>query len=160
MMTRLGLWKVELALAGAVALGGSVLVAQEKLPGFALIPAGQFEMGDHHGFVDPKHGGDETPIHTVRVDAFYMGICTVTTREYCEFLNSALAQRMIEVREGGVYLVRGKDLLCETRGMSPYSRIGWGGGKFSVLDRKENHPIVCIRWPGAAVYCNWLSAQQ
>ena len=40
----------------------------------ALIPAGSFEMGDHHGFVDPKHGGDETPIHTVRLDAFYMGI--------------------------------------------------------------------------------------
>ena len=34
--------------------------AGDALPGFALIPAGQFEMGDHHGFVDPKHGGDET----------------------------------------------------------------------------------------------------
>ncbi|MCX6910711.1 MAG: SUMF1/EgtB/PvdO family nonheme iron enzyme [Verrucomicrobia bacterium] len=134
--------------------------AQQKMPGFALIPAGKFEMGDHHGFVDPKHGGDETPLHTVRLDAFYMGVCTVTTREYCEFLNSALAQRMIEVREGGVYLVSGKDLLCETREMSPHSRIGWSGGKFTVLDRKENHPIVCIRWPGATVYCNWLSAQR
>jgi len=133
---------------------------QQQMAGFALIPAGKFEMGDHHGFVDPKHGGDETPIHTVRLDAFYMGVCTVTTREYCEFLNSALAQRMIEVREGGVYLVGGQDLLCETREMSPYSRIGWGGGKFTVLDGKEQHPIVCIRWPGAAVFCNWLSAQQ
>ena len=84
--------------------------------GFVLIPAGKFEMGDHHGFVDPKHGGDETPIHTVRLDAFYMGINDVTTREYCEFLNSALAQKSIEVRDGGVYLAGGKDLLCETRG--------------------------------------------
>jgi Raf kinase inhibitor-like YbhB/YbcL family protein len=147
-----GAW---LVLAGASGVG-----AQQQMAGFALIPAGRFEMGDHHGFVDPKHGGDETPIHTVRVDAFYMGVYTVTTREYCEFLNSALAQRMIEVRQGGVYLVGGKDLLCETREMSPYSRIGWSGGKFSVLDRREQHPIVCIRWPGAAVYCNWLSAQQ
>lgn len=90
---------------------GSRAAMQQTMPGFALIPAGKFEMGDHHGFVDPKHGGDETPLHTVRLDAFYMGVCTVTTREYCEFLNSAIAQRMIEVRQGGVYLTGGKDLL-------------------------------------------------
>jgi len=47
--------------------------AQTDRTGFALVPAGTFEMGDHHGFVDPKHGGDETPIHTVRLDAFYIG---------------------------------------------------------------------------------------
>jgi len=33
---------------------------QGKLPGLMLIPGGRFEMGDHHGFVDPKHGGGET----------------------------------------------------------------------------------------------------
>jgi formylglycine-generating enzyme required for sulfatase activity/phosphatidylethanolamine-binding protein (PEBP) family uncharacterized protein len=96
----------------------------------------------------------------VRLDAFYMGIYTVTTKEYGEFLNSALALKQIEVREGGVFLKGGKDLLCETRAMSPYSRIGWDGKSFAVLDKKEQHPIVCIRWPGAAAYCNWLSAQQ
>ncbi len=128
-------------------------------PGMALIPAGSFEMGDHHGFVDPKHGGDETPIHTVRLDAFYMGINDVTTREYCDFLNSALAEQQIEVRDGGVYLAGGKELLCETRTMSPYSRIEWDDMHFIVLEHKEQHPIVCIRWPGAAAYCNWLSSQ-
>ncbi|MCX7428946.1 MAG: SUMF1/EgtB/PvdO family nonheme iron enzyme [Planctomycetia bacterium] len=135
-------------------------LGQENMPGMAMIPAGSFEMGDHHGFVDPKHGGDETPIHNVRLDAFYIGINDVTTQEYCEFLNSALALKQIAVREGGAYLVGGKDLLCEMRTMSPYSRISWDGGKFTVLDRKEDHPIVCIRWPGAAAYCNWLSAQK
>jgi formylglycine-generating enzyme required for sulfatase activity/phosphatidylethanolamine-binding protein (PEBP) family uncharacterized protein len=129
-------------------------------PAMAAIPAGTFEMGDHHGFVDPKHGGDETPIHKVRLDAFYMSVYAVTTQQYCEFLNSALAQKQIEVRQGGVYLAGGSDLLCETRAMSPYSRIGWDGKAFAVLDKKENHPVVCIRWPGAAVYCNWLSAQK
>ncbi|HOD49241.1 MAG TPA: SUMF1/EgtB/PvdO family nonheme iron enzyme [Candidatus Hydrogenedentes bacterium] len=128
--------------------------------GCVLIPAGIFEMGDHHGFVDPKHGGDETPVHQVRLDAFYMGIYDVTTRQYCEFLNAAVAQRTIEVRQGGVYLAGANELLCETRAMSPYSRIAWDGVHFAVLDRKEDHPIVCIRWPGAAAYCNWLSAQQ
>ncbi len=148
---------VVLATVWLAALG---IGAQEKPDGFTLIPAGTFEMGDHHGFVDPKHGGDETPLHKVRLDAFFMGINDVTTKEYCGFLNSAFAMRRIEVREGGVYLTGGNDLLCETRILSPYSRIGWDGARFTNLDGKENHPIVCIRWAGAAVYCNWLSAQQ
>ncbi len=89
--------------------------------GFAAIPAGQFEMGDHHGFVDPKHGGDETPLHTVRISAFAMAVNDTRTAEYCAFLNGALADRQVEVRDGGVYLAGGRDLLCETRTMSPSS---------------------------------------
>jgi len=135
-------------------------MAQEKRPGMALVPSGAFEMGDHHGFVDPRHGGNETPIHKVRLDAFYMGINDVTTGEYCDFLNSALAQKQITVRDRGVYLAGGSDLLVETRAMSPHSRIGWDGNAFAVLDRKEDHPVVCIRWAGAAAYCNWLSGQK
>ncbi len=126
----------------------------------ALIPAGEFEMGDHHGFVDPKHGGDEIPVHRVRLDPFFIGVNDVTTREYCAFLNLALSRKQIEVSDGGVYLAGGTDLLCETRAMSPYSRIGWDGKFFAVLDHKEDHPMVCLRWPGAAVYCNWLSARK
>ena len=152
--------KLLIATSALFGLLASSTLAQEKLPGMALIPAGSFEMGDHHGFVDPKHGGDETPIHTVRLDAFYIGINDVTTKEYCEFLNAALAQKQIAVRDGGIYFTGGSDLLCETRTMSPYSRIGWDGKLFAVLDQKEDHPVVCIRWPGAAAYCNWLSAQK
>ncbi len=133
---------------------------QEKLAGFALIPAGTFEMGDHHGFTDPKHGNDELPIHTVRLDAFYMGVNTITSQQYCAFLNASMEQRRIEVRQGGVYLAESDELLCETRGMSPYSGLLWDGTRFSVLEGRESHPIVCIRWPGAAAYCNWLGEQQ
>src|ERR1035437_4196331 len=83
-------------------------VASQGIKGMWLIPAGTFEMGDHHGFVDPKHGSDEIPIHKVRLDAFYIGINDVTTGAYCTFLNSAMTQKQIAVRDGGVYLVGGK----------------------------------------------------
>ncbi len=129
-------------------------------PSMVTIPAGSFEMGDHHGFVDPKHGSDEAPIHKVRLDAFQMGLNDVTTLEYAEFLNSAMALRLIEVRKGGIYLAGGSDLLCDTRESSRFSRIGWDGKKFSVPESKESHPMVCVRWRGAAVYCNWLSKQK
>ena len=79
--------------------GTSGSLTQEKMPGFALIPAGKFEMGDHYGYRDEKHESHEVPIHVVYVDAFYIGINDVTTKQYCEFLNSALAQKSIEVQE-------------------------------------------------------------
>ena len=146
----------------ALALGISTgfAVAQEKLPGMVLIPGGQFEMGDHQGYRDEKHESHEVPIHPVYLDAYYIGIYDITTQQYCEFLKSALAQRMIEVRQGGVYLVGGQDLLCDTRQSSQYSRTGWDGKQFTVLNTKENHPMICVRWHGAAAYCNWLSAQK
>ena len=125
----------------------------------ALIPAGKFEMGDHYGYHDEKHESHEVPIHPVSLDAYYIGIYDVTMRQYCVFLNSALVQKFIEVRNGGVYLVGRQDLLCDTRGSSRYSRIGWDGNIFTVLDQKEDHPMICVRWTGAAAYCNWLSAQ-
>jgi formylglycine-generating enzyme required for sulfatase activity len=151
----------RLVLAGfAVAAQGGAGFAAAAPPGMALIPAGAFEMGDHHGFVDPKHGGDETPVHRVRVDAFYLGIHHVTTEEFAKFLNSAAAQQQIEVRRGGVYFAGGSELLAETVALSAYSRLGWDGTRFSVLAHKEQHPVVGIRWPGAAAYCNWLSAQR
>jgi formylglycine-generating enzyme required for sulfatase activity/phosphatidylethanolamine-binding protein (PEBP) family uncharacterized protein len=146
-------------LAGSLGVCSGIPQPVGLVPGLVRIPAGTFEMGDHHGFVDPKHGGDETPVHLVRMDAFYIGINDITTQEYIAFLNSMLAQKRVEVRNGGVYLVGGVDLLCETRKLSTFSRIGWDGRTFTALDLKELHPVVCLRWPGAAVYCNWKSAQ-
>lgn len=143
-----------------VGLPFSTLRAESLTDGMVLIPAGSFEMGDHHGFVDPKHGGDEVPLHTVRLDSFRMAVHDVTTREYCGFLNDCMASRKVEVRAGGVYLTGKCDLLCDTRGSSPSSEIGWDGSRFSVLDKKEDHPMVCVRWHGAAAYCNWLSVKR
>jgi formylglycine-generating enzyme required for sulfatase activity/phosphatidylethanolamine-binding protein (PEBP) family uncharacterized protein len=139
------------------------LLATESLvpdPVLNPIPGGEFQMGDHHGFVDPKHGGDEIPIHKVRVDRFKIGVDLVTTAQFCAYLNSALGAGALEVRNGGVFPTVGRNLLCETREMSPFSRIGWDGKSFQVLDGKDAHPVVCIRWEGAAAYCNWLGARQ
>ena len=133
--------------------------AQEKIPGMVTIPAGSFEMGDHFGFVDPKHGSDEIPLHSVRLDSFLIGIHDVTTREFRGFLSDMLARKQIEVRKGGVYPTGGGDPLCDTRESSPSSPLGWDGKGFSVLDHKDEHPMVCVRWHGAAAYCNWLGAR-
>ena len=47
-----------------------------------LIPAGEFEMGDHFN----ERGGNERPVHTVFVDAFYIDIYEVTNAKYRKFI--------------------------------------------------------------------------
>ena len=147
-----GLW----ASASAPGIGA----ADPTPDGMVLIPGGTFEMGDHHDLGGREHRNDEVPVHTVTLDPFYTGMYEVTNRQYCEYLNAALKQRLIEVRGGNVYAVGGREMYCETRASVAYSRIGWDGEAFTVLDSKDDHPMVGVRWEGAAAYCNWLSAQK
>jgi len=45
-----------------------------------MIPAGSFKMGDHQG------GMSNAPIHTVKLDAFYMDVHEVTVGQFKKFL--------------------------------------------------------------------------
>ncbi|MDP6999888.1 MAG: formylglycine-generating enzyme family protein [Candidatus Poribacteria bacterium] len=49
-----------------------------------LIPAGLFEMGDHH-----DNMGSALPVHTVELDAFYMDVHEVTVGQFREFVNQS-----------------------------------------------------------------------
>ncbi|MEI6175759.1 MAG: DUF1566 domain-containing protein [Verrucomicrobiota bacterium] len=153
-----GLWHVRCVRGGTA----TSLTA----PALRPIPAGSFVMGDHFNFSDPDHPSDELPLHTVAISAFSMGTYDITNRQYCTYLNSALVQGLIEVRNGLVYATGGTTIYCETRqGESAlfgliYSGIEWDGTSFSVLANRDNHPMVGVRWEGAAAYCNWLSTVQ
>ncbi len=138
------------------------------------IPGGQFEMGDHYGFVDPQHPTDETPIHNVTISTFYMDKFDITVQQYCDFLNSVMSHGQITVgggkyyvsggprdsivaSSGIVYLKGSTDYLFLTLQAYNHSTISWDGQKFSVLDNRGNHPATGVSWFGAAAYCNWLS---
>jgi formylglycine-generating enzyme required for sulfatase activity len=124
------------------------------------IGGGQFEMGDHLGFIDPGHPSDEIPLHTVSISSFYIGKYDVTLAEYCNFLNSAVKENVITVKNGLVYLNGGQDVLFQSRTADQYSRIDWNGSVFSVLDNRGDHPVTSVMWQGAAAFCNWLSIRQ
>ena len=151
-----------LVLAVLVALAAqaqSTPPGSSKYPELTLLPAGQFQMGDHYGFVDPGHPSDEVPLHMVWIDSLLIGTFDVTNQQYVEFLNSAYSQGLIEVRAGLVYGKGGADFYNETHQVLGYSSIGWDGSTFTVIDNRSNHPVG-IRWFGAAAYTNWLSQQQ
>jgi formylglycine-generating enzyme required for sulfatase activity len=139
------------------ALPSATVTSTLPLSSLALIPGGTFEMGDHYGYVDPQHPTDELPIHNVDISQFSIGKTNITVQQYCDYLNSAFSQGLIRTDSGKVYLSNGKDLLFQTRQADQYSRIGWNGSRFSVLDNRGSHPVTGVMWFGAATYCNWLS---
>ncbi|MBT7059158.1 MAG: DUF1566 domain-containing protein [Lentisphaerae bacterium] len=130
---------------------------EEELPEFASIPGGEFEMGDHFDLGGAEHASDEIPIHTVAIDSFFMGVTEITNTQYCDYLNASLSQGLIEVRAGVVYAASGDDVYCETSTAASYSGIEWNETSFSVADGRQSHPMIGVRWLGAAAYCNWLS---
>lgn len=120
-----------------------------------FIPAGKFEMGDHF---DLGHG-DELPVHLVYIAEFWIDIHEVTNREYCDYLNSAYRQGLIEVISGMVYKYGDTEVYCDTTTSTPASRITWDGSTFGVVAGKGNHPMGMVSWFGAVAYANWLSAE-
>jgi formylglycine-generating enzyme required for sulfatase activity len=123
------------------------------------LPAGEFEMGDHFGFVDPGHPSDELPIHKVRINSFFMATTPTTNQQYLAYLNDVLAKGLIEVRAGIVYGAGTGHIYYYTHDYAPYYSIGFDGAAFSIVDFRSNHPVVGVMWVGAAAYCNWMSVR-
>lgn len=98
------------------------------------LPMGEYDMGDHFGFVDPSHPSDEVPIHKVRVDSFFIATTPTTNEQYLAFLNDALAKRLVEVRNGIVYATGGSDIYYYTRQYASYYSIGFDGTAFSIAE--------------------------
>lgn len=147
-----------------------------NIPVVNAIPAGTFVMGDWFNTVDPNHPTDEGPLHTVTLNGYDIGKFDITDEQYCDYLNSALTQGLIQVENGlvygaGVVYGIGNDVYSETRQsqlalyasaglVQPYSGISWNGSTFSVVAGSQNMPMVGIYWDGACAYTNWLSSTE
>ena len=101
-----------------------------------LIPAGEFQMGSSDG------DGDESPVHTVYLDAFYMDMYEVTNQQYTRFLN----QYGRDSEDSGKKLVWIGDQ-C--------SRIEKVGNAYRSRSGYENHAVVYVSWYGAVEYAHF-----
>jgi len=146
--------------AGSSTASRTITVRPSARAAEVLLPGGEFEMGDHFGFVDPSHPSDELPIHKVKISSFYMATTHTTNRQFLEFLNSALVSGLVEVRNNVVYAAGGSDAYSYTHGFASYYSIAFNGSVFSIVDFRAEHPLVGVMWFGAAAYCNWLSLQK
>lgn len=108
---------------------------------YLYVPAGPFKMGDNFGDGMPR----ERPVHTVDVDAFYIGKFEITNAEWTAFRNSP--------DYDDVSLWPGHRALPKNQ--IPYwtQAQNHGGGTPGT----ENYPVLGVNWDGAVAYCNWLT---
>lgn len=107
-----------------------------------LIPAGEFTMGSNSG------EGNEKPVHTVYLDAYYIDKYEVTNKEYADYLNDALINGDIQVTSSsvtkdGYELLDLDDIHCQ---------ISYNENTFSVESGKNNYPVMEITWYGADAF--------
>ncbi len=136
-----------------------------EFPGMEYIPAGEFTLGDAHcgcPYCFPANP------HKVALDAFLMDRAEVTNEEYCAFLNGAGSDISVNISAGLVHsaVSTKKEALCAVK-ISPASgtttaEFEWNAtsGMFTVKTGRKYHPVTQVTWYGAAVYCNWKSAQK
>lgn len=104
----------------------------DVIEGMVLIPAGKFQMGS----IDADADGDEKPVHTVYVDAFYMDTHEVTNAAYKAFVDANSQWQKGNARfHDGEYL------------------SDWDGNNYPA--GKANHPVTYVSWYAAMAYSAW-----
>lgn len=96
------------------------------------IPSGEFLMGSSEGV------GNETPAHTVRLDAFYIDRYPVTNEEYKRFVD-----------------ITGHPVPCYDVDWVDASDYNWDPETRTPPAGKENHPVVLVSWEDAQAYAAW-----
>ena len=92
----------------------------------------------------------------------YMSKYETTNGQYCQYLNSALADGEITVYSNIVYSVSDTDHsepYFNTYPFHLWSQITYSGGTFSVRNRDGydmgNHPVVMVSWYGAKAFSDY-----
>ncbi len=109
---------------------------------YLMVAAGEFLMGDNFD----EGNSDEIPVHTVFLDAYYIGQNKITNFEYSRFIKDGRYTNELYWTAGG---------FGEHGDEPDYWRDfeHRGGG----ISGNENYPVVGISWFEAMAYCSWLS---
>ena len=104
--------------------------------GAKMVPilAGEFKMGSSDRDAHP----DESPVHIVYLDAFYMDIHEVTNAQYKKFVDV-----------NPEWSKKGSDTKYYDRNYLAH----WHGNNYP--NGKGNHPVVYVSWYTAMAYAEW-----
>lgn len=108
------------------------------------VPAGDFEMGDNFG----EGNFNEIPVHTVYLDAYYIGKYEVTCWQFQRFMDDGGYANSAYWGAGGF----------GDFGTEPefWMSSEWQGGG---LSGNENIPVAGVCWYEAMAFCSWLSTK-
>ena len=121
-------------------------MADDLLPRFAPVPAGEFSMGADDG------DEDERPAHPVTLDPFHLSVHPVTNQQYGEFVR-ATNHLVPAVRDLPLVVTPSHEMTF--RELS--TAYTWRGGECSP-DRAR-HPVALITFADALAYCAWLATR-
>ena len=140
-MTRVSL--VFLATAAVAVAAGPAATVNDGFGDLVLVPGGAFKMGDNFGDGLPR----ERPVHTVDVDAYYIGKFETTNGDWRKFRDDP-GYDDVKYWPGG--RVSPKDQI-------PYwTQANNHGG---ATPDSDAYPVLGVNWDSAVAYCNWLSAK-
>ena len=110
---------------------------------YVYVPAGAFKMGDNFGDGESR----ERPVHTVDLDAYYIGKYEVTNGEWRKFRDDP-------GYDNPKFWPGNRPV---PKNQVPYwtDARNHGGGTAD----SDAYPVLGVNWDSAVAYCNWLSAK-
>ncbi len=130
-------------IAAALAVAAGPERANDGYGDLVLVPAGPFRMGDNFGDGEPR----ERPVHTVTLDAFYIGRTEVTNAQWRKFRDDP-GYDDPKFWPGGRPAPKDQ--------VSYWTQANNHGGGTPGSD---DYPVMGINWDSATAYCNWASAK-
>ena len=139
-------------LLGVVALAAAAIplisyapanTANDGYGDYVYVPAGAFKMGDNFGDGEAR----ERPVHTVDLDAFYVGKFEITNGDWKKFRDDPGYENPKFWPEGRVFPKTQVTYWNDAR--------NHGGG----TPNSDPYPVLGVNWDSATAYCNWLSAK-
>jgi len=129
--------------AAALQGAGQPVMVNDGYGDYVYVPAGAFKMGDNFGDGESR----ERPVHTVELDAFYIGKYEVTNAEWRKFRDDPGYDDVKFWPNGRVV----------PRDQVPYwtQPNNHGGG----TPGSDAYPALGVNWDAATAYTAWLSAR-
>ncbi len=170
---------VAVAHVAAGAAGSGALCAPGSPVGMVWIPGGEFAMGG----TDPLARPDESPVHRVRVDGFWMDATEVTNAQFAAFVRATdyrtIAERPVdwealkaqcppgtpkppdEMLRPGALVFTAPDHPVDLRDYGQWWKWTIGAswrspeGPGSTIEGRDDYPVVHIAFEDAVAYCAW-----
>lgn len=117
------------------------------IPPMVLVYGGTFQMGAQNDYID------NGPVHTIRLNDFYMGKYEVTLEEFTQFTETTNYITDAE-RQDSSQLVKQKFWGFQAGVNWRHDETGQMRSVTELL-----HPVIHVSWNDAIAYCNWLSEQ-